>query len=331
MQKHIFGLLIACALILSACDALRPTPVARRATDTPAPPTLTRAPTLTPTPENTRTPGPTNTLVVPLVTPDPNQTILPPVARTTGTATPRPTRRPANPNDPIAVAWDKVEKATRYRSQISWVIGATTNRVYEEIALLDLTTAHNGADLQMFGKGLLMVIFTGDPNRAFEAARVAGKTYTKGMNLLGLLNLDPNAWYVADSASTHLSFSTASEQRDLTNDVRTEDFRRARVENFDNQLCDVYLADLRATENAQLKKMIGTTQDTRDLGALDRAEGLIWLCRDGYIHQVKLEYAGHDQSNEAEKGVLRLLLRFWDFDSATIVIQPPRDARALPK
>jgi hypothetical protein len=24
-------------------------------------------------------------------------------------------------------------------------------------------------------------------------------------------------------------------------------------------------------------------------------------------------------------------LRFWDFDSATIVIQPPRDARALPK
>jgi hypothetical protein len=105
-------------------------------------------------------------------------------------------------------------------------------------------------------------------------------------------------------------------------------FRKTGSETLDGQRCDVYTAD--KNSSLELFRSLNTSgapnQDA--LGALDNAETKIWICDDGYFHQLAMNMEGHSQSNPAQKTAIQLKMRVFDLN-ANIKITAPANAAPM--
>ena len=83
-------------------------------------------------------------------------------------------------------------------------------------------------------------------------------------------------------------------------------------------------------QNAGLLGLLGNAQNTEDFSAIDKAEMSFWLCGDGYMHKLSLDYQGHNSKDATQKGAFKMMLHTWDYNNASIAIAPPRDAKPMP-
>jgi hypothetical protein len=94
---------------------------------------------------------------------------------------------------------------------------------------------------------------------------------------------------------------------------------------LDRQECAVWRA-----ENSNVARGFGQMAINRNverqLGKVDQTEIAIWICPDGYIHQVVGRVDGHDPARPADKAAVELKFHLYDFD-APITITAPEGAQ----
>jgi hypothetical protein len=285
--------------------ALAPTPTA----------TFTPVPTWTPT--NVPSPRPSATLVIQL------PVRATPTARVIGTQTAS--------AGAIQKAFEKSVALNAYRMEIEMKAKGDLGNLpggvnpNQEFVLLGMSGAVNGKDTHFVIKGILGAFFGGDANKGFEMMSVGGKTYVHGP--LAMLGAPEDKWYIGDS-SFKSSFSDPNQMVKPNENMDLNGFRKTGSETLDGQRCDVYTAD--KNSSLELFRSLNTSgapnQDA--LGALDNAETKIWICDDGYFHQLAMNMEGHSQSNPAQKTAIQLKMRVFDLN-ANIKITAPANAAPM--
>jgi hypothetical protein len=251
-------------------------------------------------------------------------------AKTQAAPTPTPSGPTAGGN-PFADALTKARGVTKYRVEFSMVFGTTKSGKYSEEPFIDFKGEVDGKNSHMTSKGGLLAMLSGDEKGTLEFIEADGKSYVKGMALMGMY--DPKVWYVDDnkSSSSFSGFAKPDEFSSFTGGANPGDFKKVRSESLDGQSCDVYLYDLKSLQNAAIVGLLGSAQDKNEFASIDKAEMSFWLCKDGYVHKFLLDYQGHDTKNATEKGALKMTGHTWDYGNPTIVVTAPKDAKPMPK
>ncbi len=251
----------------------------------------------------------------------------------TGNATAVPTTKPSGQLPSVGNlfgdALSKAKAATKYRIQFSWIFGSTQNGKYTEEPFFDFTGEVDGKNTHLVSKGGFLAMLGGD-NATIEIIEAGGKSYMKGVSMFGMT--DPKVWYIQKDSSTTSGFEDFTKPdyfSGFTSDNKA-DYKKVGTESVDGQSCDVYLYDVKSLQNAALIGLLGSAQDKSDFSAIDKAEMKVWLCGDGYVHKFTMDYEGHDSTNAAQKGAMKMNMHFWDFNNPTISVQPPKDAKPMP-
>lgn len=248
------------------------------------------------------------------------------------TAPSAPTKAPSGSSstgsNPFADAVSKAKSATKYRLQMQMIVGGTSNGKYTEQALFDMSGEIDGKKSHLTSQGGIMAMLTGDANGTLEIITADGKTYMKGIKLLG----DPNTWYISSNSSSSgmEDFAKPDSFTDFTGSGQN-DFKRVGNESVDGRSCDIWSGSLKGFDSSFLGSLgaLGS-KDTSDLSTVDKSETRVWLCTDGYVHKFAVDYQGHSGTNAAEKGAFKMNAHLWDFNNASINIQAPQGAKPMP-
>ena len=260
--------------------------------------------------------------------PTPEPSPLPTATRVIQVPTPRPTSSPGPTSafaGAIQKAWDKSQTATAYRMEFD--VSASGNlrnlpglmNSNQETALFTMSGAVSGKDTQMVLKGWLSMFLGGDANKGFEIMSVGNKTYIRGP--AAMFGAPENKWYVAnDQFKSNLTNSRGF--LSSTQPIDWNGFQKSSSETLDGRRCDVFRADRDATNRLFLNlDTQGTrTQDLFD--ALDNAEIKLWLCDDGYFHQLTMNLEGHQSAAPTDKVSMQVRVHLFDYN-ANIKIAPP--------
>lgn len=272
--------------------------------------------------------APTPTPVPPTIPP----TAIPP--------TEAPTQAPVSnaTGGPLQDALNKVLAASTYRVDLSikgegGFTGAPTPAPGEQakpITLVVMKGDVDGKDAHFTLRGALTSFLGIDPEKTIELITASGKAYLKGpVPLLGATEekwyeVPPQAASVAQPPLTPASFLQSFGEAG----INPTDFKNAGTETLDGQNCQVLAGDKTAVVNA-FKKFGGATGATQeDLDSIDNAEFKFWVCEDGYLHQVRMLFEGHEKDTPDQKGSFEILIKMMDFDK-DIQITPPADATPL--
>ncbi len=237
----------------------------------------------------------------------------------------------ASTGDWFTSALTKARSASKYRIEFKWLFGGMEKGKYAEQVFIDFTGVMDGGKSHMTSKGGLLAMLAKDANTPIEIIEADGKTYMKGVSMFGMT--DPKVWYITDDSATSTfgDFAKPDEFNDWTMGGKEGDFKKARSENVDGQSCDVYVYDMKSTQNAALLGLLGSAQNKDDFSAIDKGEVSFWLCKDGYVHKFLLEYAGHDSKDATQKAALKMTWHAWDFNNASLSVTVPKDAKPMPK
>jgi len=213
------------------------------------------------------------------------------------TATRRPTIQPVGP---IMTAWSKAQNVTAYRIEFDWTIKGNFAdlpagwNAAQGLPLFGIAGTINGKDSQIAFKGILAVLFTGDPTKSIEFLTLGNQTYIRGP--APMLGAPENKWYVSTGQST---FSTNINEGipELPSDptIDWSGFKKTTTETLDGKRCDVYSGDKTAT--TKLFQSVNTQETTskQSLGDVDSAETKFWICDDGYLHQWTMNIDGRSK------------------------------------
>jgi hypothetical protein len=273
---------------------------------------------------------------------EPTETLAP---RATSTPTPEPlplptatrviqlpTSRPTPPPGPtsafagaIRQAWDKSQTATAYRMDFDMSArgnlanfpGVTNPN--QELVLFTVSSIVNGKDTQMVFKGWLSTFLGGDPNKGFEMMSVGDKAYVRGP--IPMFGAPENKWYVANDQFKS-SFTSSRNPLNSKQPVDWNGFEKSGSETLDGRRCDVFRGDRDTTYRLFLDlETQGTrTQDLFD--ALDNAEIKLWLCDDGYFHQLTMSLEGYQSAKPTDKVSMQVRIHLYDFN-ISVKITPP--------
>lgn len=299
------------AIIIMGCDNTQPTP----------------SPTMIPTPLSASvSPAlPTPARAVPALTPTP--IILP-------ATTPTPSAAAGSDAETLVNALLRVKTATRYRFEVTIIgrgaltvgrsITSESGSEPKEVILVSLQGAIRDQDAHLVISR--PTFLTANPDRPLEVIHVGGKSYLKGP--LPLVGANQDTWYeLAPQMSNPVQPALLPGQvLDLfgAEGLDPADLKRG-SESLDGQSCDVYSGDTSALLRA-LNRLENATGATPNLDSIDRTEFMLWVCEDGYIHQVRLLIEGHDKSDQ--KGSYQVLIKLSDWNG-DIQITPPVDAQPL--
>ncbi len=240
---------------------------------------------------------------------------------------PAPTTAPAATGGSILDALNKNKAATKFQMEMSMLIGSTTAGQYKEESLMEFKGKVDGKNLQMTTKSSLFAILTGGGD--LEIIQANDKTYMRGVKLANLT--DPKVWYVQKNSTADFGDLTSPDlYGDAIKDAKPGDFKKTGTDTVDNQPCDVYAYDAKSLSGTDLLGGLGTVPGQDDLGVVDKSQITFALCRDGYVHRVIVEYAGHNSKNVNEKGTVKINIHMWDHNNATIVVTAPADAKPMP-
>ncbi len=291
------SILLVLASVLAACASPTPAP-------TPVPPTATSVP---PTP-------------------------VPPTASAPA----------ANPADQgtLGQALTKAKDATVYRMDMSITgsgnfasAGGPTPAAGDEnkpVTLVTMQGEINGSDAHFTVQGLLTAFLGLDPTQTFEVTSTKGDAYIKGP--VPVIGATEAKWYKVPAEAAQIAQPPLSPAQFLNSfgeaGINPADFKLAGTENLNGVECEIYAGDKAAVVNAfsRLGGATGATQE--DLDSIDNAEFKFWVCKDGYLHQVKMLIEGHDKNDATQKGSFEILLKLSDFDG-NLAITAPADAEPL--
>lgn len=164
-------------------------------------------------------------------------------------------------------------------------------------------------------------------NEQIEFIAARGQFFAKGARSLGLPTT--THWYtltpdLADAARP--PFSPEDVLTSFLAQVPKETFQPFARGALDALACQVWRYIPKTLGETGISNALGSDQENSAFGALDQAEIKLWLCDDGALHQLSVEIAAHNPRRATEKGSANLLLHIWDFQNASIKIDPPASA-----
>ncbi len=246
------------------------------------------------------------------------------------TATRRATIQPVGP---IMTAWSKAQNVTAYRIEFDWTVKGNLGDMppgwdaSKGLPLFGIAGAVNGKDSQMSFKGILAILFTGDPTKSVEFLTIGDKTYIRGP--MPMMGAPEDKWYISSGQGT---FKTTMNEgiTDLPSDptIDWNSFKKTSTETFDGKRCDVYSGDKNATLKFFQSVNAKETTGKQSLDTIDNAEIRFWICDDGYLHQWTMNVEGRAKDKPTEKVSFQIRLHLWDFNG-NIKLTPPANPAPL--
>ncbi len=271
------------------------------------------------------------TQFIPGTKPPAEQPESPDVQPTTG-ASARATTGLSSSGNPFSGALTKAMGVTKFRIEFSMIVGGMTDGKYTETPFINFNGEVDGQNIHMTSKGGILAMLAGDDKTPLEFVQSGGKSYVKGMGLMGLY--DPKVWYIDDNntGSSFASMAKPDSFNDWISGSKAGDFQKARSESLDGQSCDVYLYNMKSLPSElSMLSAFSSSGNSSALGATDKAEASFWLCGDGYVHKFQLDFQGHDPKDATQKGGMKVVGHMWDYGNAAISIIAPKDAKPMSK
>ncbi len=196
-------------------------------------------------------------------------------------------------------------------------------------SLFSVSGATNGKDSDLTIKGFLAAFFGGDANKGLEIMTIGDKLYVHGP--APLFGAPEAKWYVGKNDSES-GISGMPKTDTVTDSFKGENpdvtkFTKTKTEKFDGQNCDVYTADTAATLELLRSMDTSSLPGQQDLQGLESATTQIWICADGYLHQLKLDMSGH-QSGSSEVFGMQVRVHLSDINGK-VTLTPPTNAAPL--
>ncbi len=279
----------------------------------------------TPTPTMTATPASTFTpTVAPSDTPTATWVIQRYAPRTL------PTPHPRVPG-PLQDAWDKSSQPVPLRIEL--VLSAqgdlatfpSLKGYNPQTPLYDLTVESDGKNDHLLLKGFMASFISADPGKGLEMADVGDKVYIHGP--VPYLGAPGNKWYVGPRGVVSNSGAVESPDSFRRRNPDWTGFKKTGNQALDGKHCDAYVAGQDATGRF-FQDLSPQTLPSQYFDALDNAQTQVWICDDGYMHQLSLTVEAHVPGNLNRKASFTMRFHFYDFGS-TIKITAPASADPL--
>lgn len=302
-------IIIAVALMLSACGsgAATPTnqPTANSAAtaDTKAAATATTAPTATKAP----------------------------------TATPKPTATPevSDAAQVIEQALKKLEADQSYAMDMTATLegdlgedappGYDPNKPFEFMGIVGTV---DGKDSAFIMKGMIATILGADANKGIEFISIDNVTYVRGP--IALLNAPENKWYIMPKGDSPADgFNSKKMLGSMAgDDLEKFQFTESGKESLHGQSCRLYDGDKQATINAlKERKDENGLPTASDFGKIEDALMQFAVCEDGYVHRMIMSFTGQPEGQD--KPVTMVMnMNLSDFGKVA-TIKAPADAEEI--
>jgi hypothetical protein len=271
--------------------------------------------------------------------PTPTETATPALPTATATLVvgePKPTTAAVGA---ILAAMSKGKTAKSYRVELGMSMKGDLGQLTaggaknQEISLLSMSGEINGDDSHLIMKGIVGAMLSGDPSKGIEMIDLGGKSYVRGP--VPLLGAKDNRWYVlnaAEAATTRSKLGSADMYGNfLGKEQDLSVFLPAGSETLDRKKCSVYSASKQDAMNAFLgmgaTPEIGQDEWSMIQNNIRASEYKIWVCDDGYLHQVRISIEAQDERQGGEVFGMKLLLHAYDFGSNLKITAP---ANAIP-
>jgi len=278
---HRIALIVLISTLLAACG-----PAAQVPTATPAPPTATPAP--------------------------PTATPAPPTA-SPGTSV---------ASSDLLAGVQAASMARSYQAQVTMKgngsVGAITLGSPQAPAeIMGMKGAFAGADYGFTLSGFVTALYGGSSARGVQARHIAGEDYLHGP--IPVIGANQDAWYRLPKARAMIATPPLYPAGLLAlvtqSGVDPAGFRPAGHEQLDGLPCSRFSGD-RAVSLAILKSLSdsGLPVDTtpEHVGSV---ESDLWVCNDGYLHQVRLSFAGETPGEKPLPFDFALTLHMFDFET----------------
>ncbi|MEI7771122.1 MAG: hypothetical protein WCI67_14105 [Chloroflexales bacterium] len=292
-------LILGLALLLAACApaAQVPAPTPAR-TATPAP-TTPPQPTATPTQAPTVTPAPTTSAATPAAAVD------------------------------LLSGVQNASAARSYRAEVSMSGNGTAGAVslgspQAPAEVMGMEGAFSGADYRFTLTGFVTALYGGSSATGIQVVHVAGQDYIHGP--LAVIGAFRDAWYRLPPTRAALATPPLYPAGLLAlvaqSGVSPTGFSPAGQEQLDRQRCQRFRGD-RAASLAILKSLgdSGLPVDTVS-EHIDRVAADLWVCADGYLHQVRLAFAGATPAQKPQPFDFTISMRMYDFAADVGVAAP---------
>jgi hypothetical protein len=230
--------------------------------------------------------------------------------------------------DAIQAGLTKIEEAGSYRVALTMTAsgnlgeGVPGVQPGQPVELIAAEGEVEGEDSRLVIRGLLSAFMGADPQEGLEVLTVGGTSYLRGP--APLLGANEARWYElpSDGSSPASSIQSGQIVGGLTEqDLDLSGFTAAGTEQLDGQQCQVYVGDKEATIRAFEQVDSQGIPGPQSLSEVDQAEMKFYICADGYLHQMTLDFEGTAEG-QSEPAAFVLNLKLSDFD-ADIRITPP--------
>ncbi len=236
---------------------------------------------------------------------------------------------------PIFNALEKTDSANSYRLQMdASASGSLAERSsnQNQVVLLSMTGEASGADSHFVMKGLAIAMLTTDPAKALEFASVGGRSYVKGP--MPLLGAKENKWYVLPPGQSPLRESPSNLYSLFDTRGGKSSIAKGAAEKLDGHVCDVYVGDKNAALAAFINlggaSQLSASSSARLRESISSAEFKLWICDDGYLHQMRISFDGADQSQNNQRYNFKMLVHLFDFGTKISIVTPANAVAATP-
>jgi hypothetical protein len=209
--------------------------------------------------------------------------------------------------------------------------GTPTPAANQDMPLFSIKGEVKDRDSHIQMLGVVSAFLGADPNKGLEIITLGDKGYMHGP--LPMLGAAEDKWYEmpADQASSFKPPLTSESFLDsLTGSgMSPSDFKKKGTETLDDQSCDVYAGDQNALMKAfqNVGQAAGGSDNTNQV--IDSADFNLWICQDGYLHQVRMSVQSHDKTKPDQSGTFLMQMHLSDFNGTDIQIQAPANAEPL--
>lgn len=277
-------------------------------------------------PPATATSVPTATLR-PTSTPRPTATLVP-------TATPVPTlaARPDSEAQAALLAGVAASAAAQhYRAMVQMLgygaVGAVgLGQPHEPMEVVGMQADFAGNDYAFTLTGVITAIYGHASAGGLQARRVAGQHYVYGP--LPIIGAFQPTWYrLPDQRVAFASpplYPAGLLALVANSGVDPSGFAPADTMQLDGMTCHRFISD-RPAALAVLRSLgaSGLTVDTNP-EHIDSVGANLWVCPDGYLHQVEIAFAGTTPGDPAQPFDFTLTLHMYDFTAPVDVLAPQR-------